>query len=102
MTHRVGGREDRRGRPHHLREGRSVSVIGRTARPTAAPVRRRRQRSRNTLVLWGFLAPALLLFAYFKFYPIGYGVWLSFHDVAIMGGTRFVGLDNFRQAVEDT
>lgn len=49
-----------------------------------------------------FLAPALVLFGYFKFYPIGYGVWLSFFDVAINGNNTWVGLDNFTRAFEDT
>src|SRR5687767_10643763 len=67
-----------------------------------APARRRHSRHRGTLVLWGFLVPALLVFAYFKFYPIGYGVWLSFHDVGIMGNNRWIGLENFSRAIEDT
>jgi multiple sugar transport system permease protein len=54
------------------------------------------------LVLWGFLVPALVVFAYFKFYPIGYGVYLSFQDVGIMGNNRWVGLENFSKAFEDT
>ncbi|HLU45478.1 MAG TPA: hypothetical protein VKZ67_10750, partial [Natronosporangium sp.] len=47
---------------------------------------RRGRKLRRALIPWAFLAPALVLFAYFKFYPIGYGVWLSFYDVRILGG----------------
>ena len=63
---------------------------------------RRLARRRSTLTLWAFLLPALIAFAYFKFYPIGYGVWLSFHDVGTMGNHRWVGFDNFVRAVDDT
>lgn len=54
------------------------------------------------LLPWAFLAPALILFGYFKFYPIGYGVWLSFYDVSIMGGRTWIGLSNFARVLEDT
>lgn len=57
---------------------------------------------RQALIPWAFLAPALVLFAYFKFYPIGYGVWLSFFDVSIMGGRTWAGLSNFSAVVTDT
>lgn len=63
---------------------------------------RRGRRLRRALIPWAFLAPALVLFAYFKFYPIGYGVWLSFYDVKILGGNTWVGLDNFVTAFQDT
>lgn len=62
----------------------------------------RARRVRRALIPWAFLAPALVLFGYFKFYPIGYGVWLSFFDVAILGENRWVGLANFSRAVQDT
>jgi multiple sugar transport system permease protein len=64
--------------------------------------RGRLARRRGTLMLWGFLLPAIVIFTYFKFYPIGYGVWLSFHKVGIMGDHRWVGLDNFTRVIDDT
>jgi multiple sugar transport system permease protein len=62
----------------------------------------RGRRVRRALIPWAFLAPALVLFGYFKFYPIGYGAWLSFFDVAILGENTWTGLENFTDAVEDT
>lgn len=59
------------------------------------------RKARRRLVPWLFLAPALLSFAYFKFYPIAHGIRLSFYEVSIMGQDRWVGLANLRRALED-
>ncbi|WP_028812554.1 carbohydrate ABC transporter permease [Streptomyces flavidovirens] len=49
-----------------------------------------------------FVAPFLALFALFVLLPIGRGLWLSFTDANISGvGERFVGLDNYREALDD-
>ncbi|MET9512382.1 sugar ABC transporter permease [Streptomyces flavidovirens] len=49
-----------------------------------------------------FVAPFLALFALFVLLPIGHGLWLSFTDANISGaGERFVGLDNYREALDD-
>ncbi|MFF8641241.1 carbohydrate ABC transporter permease [Streptomyces sp. NPDC015345] len=48
-----------------------------------------------------FVAPFLVLFALFVLLPIGRGLWLSFTDANISGtGERFVGLDNYREALD--
>ncbi|MEU6004400.1 MULTISPECIES: carbohydrate ABC transporter permease [unclassified Streptomyces] len=48
-----------------------------------------------------FVAPFLTLFALFVLFPIGRGLWLSFTDANISGtGERFVGLDNYREALD--
>lgn len=57
---------------------------------------------RRALTPWAFLAPALVLLSYFKFYPIGYGIWLSFFRVAVLGDNTWVGFDNFAKAFDDT
>lgn len=69
------------------------------ARPSS---RRRRRDLRQALTPWVFLAPALILFGYFKFYPIAYGARLSLFDVAILGDNTYVGLENFGRALQDT
>lgn len=80
-------------------EGRGT---GGTRGVTRGSRRTRWWRRARWLIPWGFLAPALVLFAYFKFYPIGYGIWLSFFDVAVLGENTWIGLDNFATAAEDT
>lgn len=67
-----------------------------------APVRRRRRRkTRPAVVAWLFLAPALVLFTYFKFLPTLQGLKMSFYEVRPYLGDRWVGLDNYRQMTTD-
>ncbi len=63
--------------------------------------RRRPSRLRRGLIPWLFLAPALVIFSYFKFYPMAKGVYYSFFDVSPYAGNTWIGLDNFIRAFED-
>ncbi|MGW2398173.1 carbohydrate ABC transporter permease [Kitasatospora sp. NPDC001664] len=78
---------------------------GRSPRPAGAlpgrPARRWYRRGRPALVPWLFLAPALLLFALFKFVPAGRAVAMSFHEVRPYLGDRWVGAENYRQVLTD-
>jgi multiple sugar transport system permease protein len=47
------------------------------------------------VLAWLFLAPALVLFAYFKFLPMVQGADMSFHEVRPYLGDRWVGLGNY-------
>ncbi len=44
---------------------------------------------------WLFLAPALLVFVYFKFIPMLRGLQMSFYRVSFGDESEWVGLDNF-------
>ncbi|HUY76388.1 MAG TPA: sugar ABC transporter permease [Ktedonobacterales bacterium] len=49
-----------------------------------------------------FLLPALVLFAFFVWYPIAYGFVLSFQDNSLFGGTgSWVGWRNFHRVLAD-
>ncbi|MFE7815552.1 carbohydrate ABC transporter permease [Streptomyces sp. NPDC057433] len=49
-----------------------------------------------------FVAPFLVLFALFVIWPLLRGLWLSLTDANISGdGANFVGLDNYREALDD-
>jgi multiple sugar transport system permease protein len=61
----------------------------------------RARRRRFDVVPWLFLAPALILFLYFKFIPMAQGLKMSFYEVRTYLGDRWVGLDNYRQIVTD-
>lgn len=51
---------------------------------------------------WLFVSPALLHLGVFALFPIGYAIWLSFHDWKILRGDRkFVGLENYQQLFGD-
>ncbi|MEU7899365.1 sugar ABC transporter permease [Nonomuraea sp. NPDC049152] len=67
-----------------------------------APRRRPRQgRWRGTAVAWLFLAPALILFLYFKFIPMFEGLRMSFFKVQPFLGDEWTGLDNYRTIMSD-
>ena len=64
-----------------------MSVItARSSRRTAGPL---------------FVAPFLLLFVLFFLAPLGYAAYLSLFEHKLIGGTTFVGLDNYVTAVKD-
>ncbi|GAA4195157.1 sugar ABC transporter permease [Streptosporangium oxazolinicum] len=67
--------------------------------PGASP--RRRRGPGPQLLPWLFLAPALIIFLYFKYIPMTKGVWLSFFKVQPFLGDEWVGLDNYRQVFTD-
>ena len=48
-----------------------------------------------------FLAPALLVFTWFKFIPMARGLQMSFYEVNFGSESRWVGLDNFRRVFAD-
>jgi multiple sugar transport system permease protein len=56
---------------------------------------------RSYLPAWLFLAPALVLFAVFKFVPMVKALDMSFHEVRPYLGDRWVGLDNYRAVLTD-
>lgn len=67
------------------------------------------QKSRQTVIAYLFLAPAIILFAVFILYPVIYGVALAFLDYNIVRTTdagtmvppKFVGFNNFKKLVFD-
>lgn len=61
----------------------------------------RRRKMKNTLVAYGFMAPALLILLVFVFYPIVYSLPLAFTDYSVLGETHFVGVGNFVRAFSD-
>jgi multiple sugar transport system permease protein len=64
--------------------------------------RRGRRGVQPRLAPWGFLAPAMVLFTLFAFVPIGLSVFLSFQDVHIFGGGRWIGGHNYTRMVGDS
>jgi len=48
-----------------------------------------------------FLAPFLLVFLLFFILPLGYALWISFFNERLVGGTIFVGLQNYQQVFQD-
>ncbi|WP_432529710.1 carbohydrate ABC transporter permease [Kineococcus auxinigenes] len=69
----------------------------RTQRRTPAPARRRQHRAAYLLV-----APFMLVFAAMLVVPLGYAAYLSLFREQLIGGTSFVGLDNYVRALTDS
>ena len=73
----------------------------------ASPVRRhqsalaRRKRLRQIVVPYMFMLPFLILFALFLVLPLAYAFWLSIFEERLVGGSTFVGADNYVRAFQD-
>jgi len=53
---------------------------------------------------YAFVAPAMAMFLLFLAFPIGFSVWLSFHEwngFTPIARAAFVGLDNFWALVDN-
>ncbi|MFJ8231514.1 carbohydrate ABC transporter permease [Streptomyces sp. NPDC094448] len=71
---------------------------GGPARPEPPAGPRKSVTGTRTVLVAGFLLPALVLLGALVVYPIGYSVYRSFFDQA---GTGFAGLDNYREIFTD-
>ncbi|XXD09102.1 carbohydrate ABC transporter permease [Klebsiella sp. R445] len=58
-------------------------------------------RRKQKLIPWLFLAPALIIFTWFKFIPMVQGLIMSFYKVNFNQPDEWVGLDNFTRAFAD-
>ncbi|MER5951432.1 sugar ABC transporter permease [Streptomyces sp. NPDC001904] len=76
-----------------------------TLQPSAAagrrPGRSPARRTRRSWTGWGFIGPFALVFALVFLAPLVYSVHLSLFRTQLIGGTHFVGLDNYQQALSD-
>ncbi|CAM5684037.1 Lactose transport system permease protein LacF [Streptomyces alboniger] len=59
------------------------------------------RRSRRSWRGWGFIGPFAAVFALVFLAPLAYSVYLSLFREQLIGGTTFVGLDNYEQALRD-
>ncbi|MET9509822.1 sugar ABC transporter permease [Streptomyces flavidovirens] len=66
-----------------------------------SPARPAAKRDRRSWTGWGFIGPFAAVFALVFLAPIGYSIYLSLFRDQLIGGTTFVGLDNYRQALQD-
>ena len=76
-----------------------------TLQPPAAvkrrPARPPAKRDRRSWSGWGFIGPFVVVFAFVFLAPIAYSIYLSLFRDQLIGGTTFVGLDNYQQALQD-
>ena len=61
----------------------------------------RRKRVRQIVIPYMFLLPFLVLFALFLVLPLAYAFGLSIFEERLVGGSTFVGADNYVRAFQD-
>lgn len=67
----------------------------------AAPTVRNRKRLRRDWAGWWFIGPFMLVFTVVLIAPLLYAIYLSLFHESLIGGTRFVGLENYATALTD-
>ncbi|WP_223256866.1 carbohydrate ABC transporter permease [Arthrobacter globiformis] len=72
-----------------------ATPAGRTTRRTS------RRASRRSWAGWWFIGPFMAVFALVFLAPIVYSIYLSVFRNQLIGGTAFVGLDNYARALGD-
>lgn len=60
-----------------------------------------RARRRHSAIGWLFVAPFGVVFLVFLIAPLAYALYLSLFKKALIGGTQFVGFDNYLKAFSD-
>ncbi len=58
-------------------------------------------RKRRSWTGWAFVGPFMAVFAFVFLAPIGYAIYLSLFKTRLIGGTSFVGLDNYGAVFTD-
>ncbi|MFJ6410687.1 carbohydrate ABC transporter permease [Streptomyces hydrogenans] len=77
-----------------------LSTSAQAAPPPPRPRSRFRLR-KEAWVGWGFAGPFVAVFGLVFLTPIGYALYLSLFRDRLIGGTSFVGLDNYADALTD-
>ena len=67
----------------------------------AAAARRTRRANRRSWAGWWFIGPFMAVFTLVFLAPIAYSIYLSVFRNQLIGGTAFVGLDNYARALGD-
>ena len=55
----------------------------------------------QTLIPYTFILPQLTLFSVFMFFPLGYALFISFHQWDMVGEPDFIGVSNYVRLVHD-
>jgi multiple sugar transport system permease protein len=59
------------------------------------------RKARQRLIPYMFVLPQLSLFLVFMFFPLGYALFISFHDWDMVGQPTFIGVANFVRLAND-
>ncbi|MFD5864446.1 carbohydrate ABC transporter permease [Agromyces sp. NPDC127015] len=81
--------------------GVSAATYASRVAPDAATGRTGRRRVRRDWAGWWFVGPFMLVFALVLIAPLAYAIFLSLFRETLVGGTHFVGLENYALALTD-
>jgi multiple sugar transport system permease protein len=59
------------------------------------------KKNQKTLAPWLFLAPGIVMFVLYVIFPIFQSIQISFYEWAGLGPKTFVGLQNYRDLIDD-
>lgn len=72
-----------------------------TPSPVRTKARRRSSAMRQNMTGWFFVGPFAIVFLALLVLPIGFALYLSLFQNALIGGTKFVGIGNYLKAFSD-
>ncbi|WP_435738599.1 sugar ABC transporter permease [Cellulosimicrobium sp. PMB13] len=79
----------------------SPPVVVSDVPPVDGPSSRPARRRRRSWIGWGFVGPFMAVFALVFLAPIAYSIYLSLFRTQMVGGTQFVGFENYARAFSD-
>jgi multiple sugar transport system permease protein len=79
-----------------------VSAASAASASAVTAQRRSKAKAQASRTAYFFLAPFLIVFALSIVIPLGYALVISFFKKQLIGGTIFVGVDNYLRAFSDT
>lgn len=80
----------------------AIAAAGRVIETRPAQSSRRRRTFKDLLMIWGFAAPALVVYIGFVIVPVGLAAVFSFYNWNGLGPLdRFIGFENYTRAFSD-
>lgn len=79
----------------------TAALPGSGSHPPAPTVKRSRVKLRRSRAGWAFISPFMIVFILVFIAPIIYAIYLSLFRDQLIGGSVFVGLDNYVVAMQD-
>jgi multiple sugar transport system permease protein len=79
-----------------------AGVTATLARAGFRPAARRGSPIKKTRYGLIFASPALVFFGVFYVFPVGWAVWISLNEWSLLRDPEYVGLENYRQLLQDS
>lgn len=59
------------------------------------------QKQRHTLIAFTFLAPGLIIWFMYRYFPLFWNLYLTFFEMSLLGETTYVGMENYERMLND-